>query len=79
MTPALASNWRFSQVDFASAAQAFGCAAYRVETTGELGRALRAALDAKRPAVIEVQSDPMIMAPPSWAPSEAGTIYGGAA
>lgn len=77
--PALASNWRFCQVGFASVAEALGCAAYRVETPGELGRALRAALEAKRPAVIEVESDPMIMAPPSWAPSEAGTVYGGAA
>ena len=77
--PTLASNWSFSPVDFASTAEAFGCAAYRIESPGELGRALSAALEAKKPAVIEVLSDPMIMSPPSWAPSERGLAYGGAA
>lgn len=56
-------NWRFSPVDFAGAAKAFGCAAFRVEGPGELATALRAALASDRPAVIKVLSDPMAAAP----------------
>ena len=75
----LARNWRFSPVDFADAAEAFGCAAFRVERAGELAPALRAALVSDRPAVIEVKSDPMVAAPPSWSPGAPVPAYGGAA
>ena len=75
---ALARNWRFSPVDFAAAAGAFGCAAFRVEAPGELGAALGAALVSDRPAVIEVMSDPMVAAPPSWAPGAPAGAHGGA-
>lgn len=75
---ALARNWRFSPVDFASAAEAFGCAAFRVERAGELAPALSAAFAADRAAVIEVMSDPMAASPPSWAPGSPGPTYGGA-
>jgi len=76
---ALARNWRFSQVDFARSAEAFGCAAFQVERAGALAPALRAAFASDRPAVIEVLSDPMVAAPPSWAPGSPGPTYGGAA
>ncbi|MBV8440157.1 MAG: hypothetical protein JO312_06275, partial [Hyphomicrobiales bacterium] len=75
---ALTRNWRFSAVDFASVAVAFGCAAYRVEKAGELAPALKAAFASDRPAVIEVVSDPMAASPPSWSPGSSGPAYGGA-
>lgn len=74
----LARNWRFSPVDFAGAAETFGCAAFRVEKAGELAPALRAAFAVDRPAVIEVLSDPMVAAPPSWAPGAPAAAYGDA-
>ena len=74
----LSRNWRFSPVDFAGAAEAFGCAAFRVERQGELAPALSAAFAADRPAVIEVKSDPMVAAPPSWAPLLPEPTYAGA-
>ncbi len=72
---ALARNWRFSPVDFARTAEAFGCAAFRVEAPGELAAALKAAFVSDRAAVIEVMSDPIVAAPPSWAPGSAGRTY----
>jgi acetolactate synthase I/II/III large subunit len=74
----LERNWRFFPVDFAGATQAFGCAAFRVVKAGELAPALRAAFAADRPAVIEVMSDPMVAAPPSWAPGLPDPTYAGA-
>ena len=74
----LERNWRFFPVDFAGTAEAFGCAAFRVEKAGELAPALRAAFAADRPAVIEVMSDPMVAAPPSWAPGLPEPTYAGA-
>lgn len=75
---ALACNWRFSPVEFTRCAEAFGCVACRVEKGGELAPALHAALSSDRPAVIEVMSDPMVAAPPSWAPGSPARSYGGA-
>ncbi len=75
----LARNWRFSPVDFAGAAEAFGCAAFRVESAGELAPALHAAFASNWPAVIEVISDPMVATPPSWAPGSPAPVYGSAA
>jgi thiamine pyrophosphate-dependent acetolactate synthase large subunit-like protein len=65
-------------VDFASVAVAFGCGAYRVERAGEFAPALSAPFAADRPAVIEVMSDPMVAAPPSWAPALPEPTYAGA-
>ncbi len=76
--PALARNWRFSPVNFTGVAEAFGCAAFRVEAPGELGPALHAAIQADRPALIEVISDPIVAVPQSWGPP-APAAYGGEA
>jgi acetolactate synthase-1/2/3 large subunit len=43
---------------YAAVAEALGCAGLRVEQPGELGDALDAALDADRPVVIDVRTDP---------------------
>ena len=49
--------------DFIAFAASFGCAAVRAETPGELGVALKAALDEPRPTVIHVPVGPM---PSPW-------------
>lgn len=49
--------------DFVAFAASFGCAAVRAETPGELGVALKAALDEPRPTVIHVPVGPM---PSPW-------------
>jgi acetolactate synthase-1/2/3 large subunit len=47
-----------SDVNFASVAQGYGCAGFRVETLEELMPALAAALAEDRPAVVDVVVDP---------------------
>ena len=49
--------------DFVAMARAFGAEAFRVERTEDFPRALDAALDAKRPALIEVVVDPEALTP----------------
>jgi acetolactate synthase-1/2/3 large subunit len=55
--------WTFSKVDFARIAQEMGAVGYRVETPDELAPALRRALAADRPVVIDVVTDIDALAP----------------
>jgi acetolactate synthase-1/2/3 large subunit len=48
-----------SDVDFASVAEGYGCAGFRVETLDELKPALLAALAEEGPAVVDVVVDPL--------------------
>jgi acetolactate synthase-1/2/3 large subunit len=63
-------NWLFSPVSYANVAKAFGCRAYVVEKPEEIGAAIKDALEAKAPAVVEVMADKEISAPPPWRPGE---------
>ena len=61
-------NWVFSPVSYAKVADGFGCKAYVVEKPGETGVAIKDALAAKVPAIVEVIGDRQIMSPPPWRP-----------
>jgi acetolactate synthase-1/2/3 large subunit len=52
------SDLRVGMPDFATIARGFGALGYKVERPAELRAAVREAIDAKRPAVIDVQVDP---------------------
>jgi len=69
-------NWRFQSADFAAAAAAFGARGIRVERPSEIKPALREALAADRPVVIEAMTDLRINAPTSWGPPGSAGIYG---
>jgi len=61
--------YRFEPVCFARIAQEMGCLGVRVEHPGEIGAAIRQALAAERPAVVEVISGLKYRAPEPWAPA----------
>jgi len=65
-------NWeemtRFQEVSFARIAEEMGCLGIRVERPGEIRRALERALQADRPAVVEVITDPQADPAPAWSP-----------
>jgi acetolactate synthase I/II/III large subunit len=61
--------WRFPNVNFAKLAEGFGCAGIRVEHPGELGDALKRAIDMQRPVVVDVVTDMYAIAPHPWTPS----------
>ena len=58
----------FSNVNFARVAEEMGCLGIRVERPGEIGEALRKALTADRPAVVDVFTDVNCPAPEPWSP-----------
>jgi len=60
--------WVFRELNFARIAEDFGCFGVRVERPDELDGALKAALAAGRPAVVDVVSDVEAMAERGWAP-----------
>jgi acetolactate synthase-1/2/3 large subunit len=60
--------WRFSPVDYAAAATAFGCKAWKVERPEDIAPVLREALAANAPAIVEVMTDDQILAPTAWVP-----------
>jgi acetolactate synthase-1/2/3 large subunit len=60
--------WRFSLVDYAAAATAFGCKAWKVERPEDIAPVLREALAANAPAIVEVMTDDQILAPTAWVP-----------
>jgi len=60
--------WQFEEMNFAKVAEAMGCFATRVERPGELGPAIRTALAAGRPAIVDVVSDINLLAPIGWSP-----------
>jgi acetolactate synthase-1/2/3 large subunit len=58
----------FSNVNFARIAEEMGCLGIRVERPGEIGEAIRRALTAGRPAVVDVFTDVNCPAPEPWSP-----------
>jgi acetolactate synthase I/II/III large subunit len=58
--------WKFTDVDFAAVAQEMGAIGMRVTQPEELGNAIREALEADRPVVIDAKTDPDAMAPLPW-------------
>jgi acetolactate synthase I/II/III large subunit len=61
--------YSFRPVSFARIAQEMGCLGIRVEQPDEIGGALRQALAADRPAVVEVVTGLQYRAPEPWAPA----------
>ncbi|MEJ0023314.1 MAG: thiamine pyrophosphate-binding protein [Alphaproteobacteria bacterium] len=61
-------NWIFSPVSYAKVAEGFGHKAYVVEHARDIGAAMKDALKANAPAIIEVITDPLISSPPPWRP-----------
>ena len=55
--------WAFRDIDFAKIAEDIGALGLRVDTPSELEPAMKQALAADRPVVINVTTDPNIMAP----------------
>lgn len=58
--------WKFTDVDFAAVAQEMGAIGMRVTQPEELGSAIREALEADRPVVIDAKTDPDALAPLPW-------------
>lgn len=61
--------YRFEPVNFARIAQEMGCVGLRVEQPDEIGDAIRQALAANRPAIVEVVTGLDYHAPNPWAPA----------
>jgi acetolactate synthase-1/2/3 large subunit len=61
--------YRFEPVNFARVAQEIGCVGLRVEHPAELGPALRQALAADRPTIVEVMTGLQYRAPDPWKPA----------
>jgi thiamine pyrophosphate-dependent acetolactate synthase large subunit-like protein len=62
-------NYAFNKdISFAEIAKAMGAFAVRVEDPEEIAPALRMALDADRPALVEVITDLSIEPPAPWRP-----------
>ena len=59
---------RFGRTSFATLAQDFGCLGIRVEDPADIAAALKSALDADVPSVVEVVTDIGCEAPEPWAP-----------
>ena len=55
--------WAFNEVDFAKIAEDMGAVGLRVDKPAELEPAMARALEADRPVVINVRTDPDILAP----------------
>jgi len=55
--------WAFGEVDFARIAEDMGAVGIRVEEPSALEPAMEKALAADRPVVVDVRTDPMILAP----------------
>ena len=64
--------WVFEDINFAKIAESMGCFAVRVTDPGELQGALAAALDAGRPAVVDVATDINVAAPLPYVPDRQG-------
>ncbi|HLG72223.1 MAG TPA: thiamine pyrophosphate-binding protein [Chloroflexota bacterium] len=60
--------WVFRELNLARIAEDFGCLGIRVESPADLEPALRHALDAGRPAVVDVVADIDAQAERGWAP-----------
>jgi acetolactate synthase-1/2/3 large subunit len=55
--------WTFTDVDFSRVADAIGAFAIRVEKPGDLRPAIERALEAGRPAIVDVRTDSEVLAP----------------
>jgi len=62
-TPQAREMWTFTKVNFAKVAQDMGAIGIRVESPGELAGALRQALAADRPVIVDVVTDIEALAP----------------
>ena len=60
--------WVFEDIDFAQIAESMGCFAVRVTHPGDLPGAFAAALDAGRPAVVDVVTHSNVAAPLPYVP-----------
>lgn len=60
--------YRFEPVNFARIAQEMGCSGIRVEHPDEIGGAIRQALTAETPTVVEVMTGLQYRAPEPWSP-----------
>ncbi len=60
--------FKFTKVNFSRVAEEMGCFAMRVERPEEIAPALRKALAAGKPAVVEVITDPECRAADPWSP-----------
>jgi acetolactate synthase-1/2/3 large subunit len=58
----------FGAVSFAGIAEEMGCLGIRVEQPDQIADALKEALSADKPAVVEVVTDPEARAPEPWTP-----------
>ncbi len=58
--------WQFREMNFARVAEEMGCFGVRAERPEEIQPALSQALACGRPAVVDIVSDIMIMAPLGW-------------
>lgn len=65
--------YRFAPVDFARLAMDMGCLGLRVEEPADLAGALRQALAADRPVVVDVATDLSHRAPAPWTP-QSGSV-----
>jgi acetolactate synthase I/II/III large subunit len=61
-------NWAFTDASFTDVARGFGCHAERVDDPADFAGALDKARAAGLPAVIDVRTDPAVVAPPSYSP-----------
>jgi acetolactate synthase I/II/III large subunit len=66
--------WRFSKnADLARVAEAFGCAAFRVEKPAQLKELLPRAFAMGKPVVLDCISEEQALAPTAWQPGAAGS------
>ncbi len=62
-------NWSFTDASFTDVARGFGCHAERVDDPADFAAALEKARASGLPAVIDVRTDPAVVAPPSYGPA----------
>jgi acetolactate synthase-1/2/3 large subunit len=68
--------WRFrKEVDLAKVAEAFGCAAFRVEKPSQLRELLPRAFSMGRPVLLDCISDEQALAPTAWVPGAAAASH----
>jgi acetolactate synthase-1/2/3 large subunit len=58
--------WMFDEVNLANVAAGLGCASYRVESADEIGSAIKSALAAGRPALVDVVTDVEVLPDPPF-------------
>ena len=66
MQPTGLEMWQFRDLNIAKVAESLGCLGFRVEQPEEIAPALVQALEAERPAVLDVVSDLEALAPDPW-------------